>query len=206
MSHHFSVFLSVLVQVSRLAPVFLLVPGFRTELESAFHLGMALPTVLEFRLELVPGFHLEMAPASRLDSGLPVSPLESDPLSVLAFPVLLAPLWKRHFHPEMVRTVLLLVSRFPVFLQPEQRLLLCFRFPFHFAWPVHPPDLSAFPAPFSLSPLHAPVQPNREAFRLPRRTLLPLCQIFSLKSYMFCSPLCCLSISACHFLLLRPFG
>ena len=77
-------------------------------------MGMALPTVLEFRLELVPGFHLEMAPASRLDSGLPVSPLESDPLSVLAFPVLLAPLWKRHFHPEMVRTVLLLVSRFPV--------------------------------------------------------------------------------------------
>ena len=69
-----------------------------------------------------------------------------------------------------------------------------------------PPDLSAFPAPFSLSPLHAPVQPNREAFQLPRRTLLPLCQIFSLKSYMFCSPLCCLSISACHFLLLRPFG
>ena len=109
MSHHFSVFLSVLVQASRLAPVFLLVPGFRTGLESAFHLGMALPTVLEFRLELVPGFHLEMAPASRLDSGLPVSPLESDPLSVLAFPVLLAPLWKRHFHPEMVRTVLLLV-------------------------------------------------------------------------------------------------
>ena len=35
MSHHFSVFLSVLVQASRLAPVFLLVPGFRTGLESA---------------------------------------------------------------------------------------------------------------------------------------------------------------------------
>ena len=57
-SHHFSVFLSVLVQASRLAPVFLLVPGFRTGLESAFHLGMALPTVLEFRLELVPGVSL----------------------------------------------------------------------------------------------------------------------------------------------------
>ena len=153
-----------------------------------FRLAPGSQTVPAFRSELVSVFHLALAPASHSESDLPVSRQELDPQQDLVFPDLP---WKLQSH----LTMLLFLPPVSQSLLPEQSFFLRSHSPFHSVWTVHLPVLSAFPAPFSPSPPHEPVPPNREAFQLPHRTLLLLCQIFSLKSYLLPSPLCCLSIS-----------